>query len=62
MLLGRFRCLFLAHQPDRRRVKKVGTPLDYTYYGYCTHCGAKIRRVKRDRWTRAFHWPEGAME
>jgi len=59
MLWGFLRCLILPHQPDRRRVKKVGHDL---YYGYCTHCGAKVRRVKRDRWVRTFHWPERAPE
>lgn len=59
MILGLLRCLALPHQPDRRRVKKIA---DDTYYGYCAHCGARIRRVKRNRWVRAADWPGVAPE
>ncbi len=59
MLPGILRCLVRPHEPDRRRVKKVGEDL---YYGYCTHCGARIRRVKRDAWVRASDWPDAVAD
>jgi hypothetical protein len=55
MIMGFLRCLFAPHQPDRHRVKKIGND---EYYGYCMHCGGKIRRIKRDSWTGTRHWPE----
>jgi len=48
-LIGFVRCLLLPHQPNRRRVKKRGND---QYVGYCRYCGAKIRRVTRDKWKR----------
>ncbi len=48
-MLGIIRCLVLSHAPNRRKVKKL---LSGEYIGYCYHCDARIRRIKRDRWTR----------
>jgi len=59
MIWGFFRCLILPHQPDRRRVKKVSNDV---YYGYCAHCGTRIRRLARDRWVRTSDWPASAPE
>lgn len=50
MIWNTLRCLILPHTPDRRRIHKLGEGL---YYGHCAHCGAPIRRLKRDRWVRA---------
>ena len=58
-ILGVLRCLILPHQPDRRRVRKAG---EEDYFGRCTHCGARIRRMKRDRWVRTWSGPENAPE
>lgn len=43
------RCLLLPHAPNRRKVKKLASG---AYIGYCYHCGARIRRLDRDRWVR----------
>lgn len=59
MILGFLRCLVLPHRPDRRRVKKIALE---QYYGYCAFCGARIRRHRRDSWSRARTWPEGPLE
>lgn len=48
-MLGFIRCLFLTHSPRRRRVKKL---ISGMYIGYCEHCDAPIRRLKRDIWVR----------
>jgi hypothetical protein len=53
-MLGRLRCLFMPHRPDNRRVKKCG---EGHYYGYCETCGARIRRLRRNEWKRAWRWP-----
>lgn len=59
VILGFLRCLVLRHQPDRHRVKKIGND---SYYGYCQHCNAKIRRIRRDSWVRTREWPDSAPE
>ena len=59
MLLGVLRCLIFPHHPDRRRVRKAGVD---GYFGHCAHCGARIRRIKRDRWVRAWIGPVTAPE
>jgi hypothetical protein len=48
-MLGLIRCLLFPHMPNRRKVKKL---LSGEYIGYCHHCDARIRRLKRDRWVR----------
>lgn len=48
-MFGWLRCCILPHAPNRRMVKKIRSD---QYIGYCYHCGARIRRLKRDRWVR----------
>jgi len=48
-MLGTFRCLLFPHFPNRRKVKKTQSG---DYIGYCHHCNARIRRLKRDKWVR----------
>jgi len=48
-MFGFIRCLFLAHTPRRNRVKKLNSG---DYIGYCEHCGAPLRRMKREKWVR----------
>jgi len=48
-MLGKIRCLFLAHAPNRRQVKKTANG---DYIGYCHYCNGRIRRIKRDKWVR----------
>jgi len=48
-MLGFIRCLFFAHSPMRRKVKKV---ISGRYIGHCEHCGAPILRKGRDHWVR----------
>jgi len=48
-MLGLIRCLLYPHTPNRRKVKKLASG---QYIGYCYHCDARIRRIKRDRWVR----------
>jgi len=59
MVLGLLRCLVRPHEPDRHRVRKIDRDI---YYGYCLHCGARIRRIRRDQWVRAHDWPESGPE
>ena len=47
-------CLIGPHEPDRRRVKKMGP--DDVYRGHCRKCGARIVRRKRDVWVRDWLW------
>ena len=54
-MLGLLRCLFVPHRPDNRRIKKFG---EGRYYGYCESCGARIRRLRRNDWKRAWQWPQ----
>lgn len=53
-MLGRLRCLVQPHRPDNRRVRKAASG---DYYGYCAACGARIRRLKRGQWKRAWSSP-----
>ena len=48
-MFGFLRCLILRHEVNRKRVRKLEND---NYISYCYHCGAKLRRVKRDRWVR----------
>jgi len=48
-MFGFIRCLFMPHDPLRRRVKKL---ISGSYIGYCSHCGAPILRKERDHWVR----------
>ena len=50
-VLGFLRCLILPHEPKRNRVRKLG---DNRYIGVCRHCGARIKRLKRNRWSRGW--------
>lgn len=45
--IGRLRCLFRRHEPNRRRVHKQPTG---QHYGYCRHCGIQIRRRGYQDW------------
>lgn len=53
-MLKNLRCLVTPHEPDRRRVKKLSP--DEAYRGICRKCGARIVRLKRDRWVRDWLW------
>lgn len=48
-ILGFIRCLFAAHEPNRKRIKKLE---DGGYIGLCYHCGAKVKQRKRNHWVR----------
>ena len=48
-MVGMMRCLFWPHEPHRRRVHKLAGEV---YVGFCTHCGAPIRRRHRNDWVR----------
>jgi hypothetical protein len=39
----------MSHMPNRRKVRRSST--DH-YIGHCIHCGAPIKRLERDKWTR----------
>jgi ribosomal protein L37E len=46
---GLIRCLMLPHAPNRRKVRRTDS---HQYIGNCVHCGAPIKRIKRDKWGR----------
>ena len=48
-IFGMIRCLFAAHTPNRRRVRRHD---DGGYIGTCAHCGAKVKQIKRNQWVR----------
>lgn len=39
----------MSHAPNRRKVRRSAS--DH-YVGRCMHCGAPIKRIKRDQWVR----------
>ena len=58
MALGSIRCLFMRHEPHRRRVR---TQPSGQHLGYCRFCGTKIRRKGYNEWVRQ-DWREGDDE
>ncbi|WDF72193.1 hypothetical protein [Novosphingobium sp. KACC 22771] len=48
-VFGLLRCFFASHSPNRRKVRRSPTDL---YIGTCLHCGAPIKRIRRDKWVR----------
>ena len=48
-IFGLIRCMWSAHTPYRRKVRRTSKGL---YIGYCFHCEAPIKRIHRDKWVR----------
>lgn len=49
-------CMLVGHQPARNRVRKYYG----RYYGRCNRCGARVQRIRHNKWRLVFDVPPGA--